>query len=502
MTTELLGYGIGVVVVWLVAMRLRSVTARQSLYLVASWLFYLSWGSWLIVVLLFSSLMNYALGEWLKKRITAGRLWTGIILNLALLSIFKYLPLLATVAPSGSPLLLLKRVVFPLGVSFWTFQALGYLLELYREEELNPTLLEFCLYMAFWPTVLQGPICRMSSMLPQFRQDWSVTEDDLTTGVRRVSIGILMVVLSEVMSGGLYAGAGVDAVFAHATFGNAAGRLGGTDVWCMITAYAFQLYFSFCGYCHIVIGAARLFGIQLQENFNRPYLSTTISVFWTRWHMSLSFWIRDFLFLPLATMRREVWWRNLSLVIAMFVFGVWHITPGEKGNVLFMMWGIWHGILLVLHRQWQEFRKRVGFEWTGVVATAISWWLTFSAVCIGYIFFRTESVHQAFAMLKAIVSPHTYRHLSLDHSFYVMTLLAAVGYFAVIGAGELLDRLSEIAPGTRGTSLGNLVGTVFGTLARERWVWITPVVIVLALYLSVIFQPGPAETGPVMYALF
>ncbi len=271
----------------------------------------------------------------------------------------------------------------------------------------------------------------------------------------------------------------------------------------MIIAYAFQLYFSFCGYCHIVIGAARLFGIQLQENFNRPYLSTTISVFWTRWHMSLSFWIRDFLFLPLATMRREVWWRNLSLVIAMFVFGVWHITPGEKGNVLFMMWGIWHGILLVLHRQWQEFRKRVGFEWTGVVATAISWWLTFSAVCIGYIFFRTESVHQAFAMLKAIVSPHTYRHLSLDHSFYVMTLLAAAGYFAVIGAGELLDRLSEIRPGTREELRSAIcVGTVFGTLARERWVWITPVVIVLALYLSVIFQPGPAETGPVMYALF
>jgi len=188
MTTELLGYGIGVVVVWLVAMRIRSVTARQLLYLVASWLFYFNWGSWLIVVLLFSSLMNYALGEWLKKRITAGRLWTGIVFNLALLSVFKYLPLLGTVAPSGWPLL--KRMIFPLGISFWTFQALSYLLELYREEELNPTLLEFGLYMAFWPTVLQGPICRMSSMLPQFRQDWSVTDDDLKTGVRRVSIGV------------------------------------------------------------------------------------------------------------------------------------------------------------------------------------------------------------------------------------------------------------------------------------------------------------------------
>jgi alginate O-acetyltransferase complex protein AlgI len=491
MTIELLAYGIGVVVVWLGAMRLRSVTARESLYLVASWLFYLSWGSWLIVVLLFSSLMNYALGEWLKKQITSARLWTGIILNLVLLSVFKYLPLLGTVAPSGSALSLLKGLVLPLGISFWTFQALSYLFELYREEELNPTLLEFCLYMAFWPTVISGPICRMSSLLPQFRQDWCVSEEDLKTGVRRVSIGILMSVLAGIMSGGLYSGAGVDAAFS-----DTARRLSGIDVWFLIVGYGFQLYFNFCGYSHIVIGAARLFGIQLHENFSRPYVSTTPSVFWTRWHMSLSFWIRDFIFLPLATMRREVWWRNLSLVIAMFVFGVWH-----KGSLLFMIWGTYHGILLVLHRQWQEFRKRMGFEWSGVLATGISWWLTFSAVCVGYIFFRSQNIRQALTMLKAMASPQTYTHLTLDHSFYVMTLLGAGGYFAIIGGGELLDRLGESALSRAETKPGAL-RTLLGTLANERWVWIAPVVLVLALYLSVIFQPGQAETGPVMYALF
>ena len=502
MTTELLTCAIGVVVVWLVAMRLRSVTARQVLYLVASYIFYFGWGSWLMVILVFSSLMNYALGEWLKRNISAGRLWTGILFNLALLSVFKYLPLVSTVAPPGSPLLLLKRILFPIGISFWTFEALSYLLELYREEELNPTLLEFCLYMAFWPTVIQGPICRMSSMLPQFRQDWAVSDEDLKTGVRRVSIGILMVVISEVMSGGLYAGAGVDAIFDHKAIGNAAAQLSGIDAWSMIIAYAFQLYFSFCGCSHVVIGAARLFGIQLHENFDRPYLSTTPSVFWTRWHMSLSFWIRDFLFLPLATVRRSVWWRNFSLVIAMFVFGIWHIGAGHAG-FLMMIWGVYHGILLVVHRQWQEFRKRVGFEWSGALPTAISWLLTFSAVCIGYIFFRANGFHQAFAMLKAMASLRSYRHLSFDHSFYVMTFLAAAGYFVVIGAGEYLDHLNET--GMHESSLGPLrafFANAIGTLARERWVWITPVVLVLALYLSVIFHPGQAETGPVMYALF
>src|SRR5271155_1668732 len=125
MTKEFLVYAIGVAFVWLVAMRLRSIKARQVLCLIASWLFYYSWGGWLIVILIFSSLMNYGLGEWLKKKISAGRLWTGIILNVLLLSVFKYLPLLGSVASPGSPFTLLKHMIFPLGVSFWTFEALS-----------------------------------------------------------------------------------------------------------------------------------------------------------------------------------------------------------------------------------------------------------------------------------------------------------------------------------------------------------------------------------------
>jgi alginate O-acetyltransferase complex protein AlgI len=483
------------VVVWLVAMQLRSAKARQVLFVIASLLFYYTWGGWLIVFLIFSVLMNYGLGEWLKKRVTAGRLWTGILFNLVLLSVFKYLPLLGAVGPAGSRLAALKHMVFPIGVSFWTFEAMSYLLELYREEELDPTLLEFCLYMSFWPTVLQGPICRMSSMLPQFRQEWAVNRDDLQTGVRRVAIGILMAALGILMAGGLHTGAGVDALF-----DNTSARWSGIDVWFLIIGYGFQLFFSFCGWSHLMIGAARLFGLQLHENFNRPYLSSTISEFWTRWHMSLSFWIRDFVFLPLATARRALWWRNLSLVIAMFVFGLWH-----GGTLLYMMWGTYHGILMVVHRQWQEFRKRVGFEWSGFIPTLISWALTFSAVCIGYIFFNAKSVPQALGMLKAIVSFRTYRHLTLDRSFCVMTFLAAVGYFTVIGGSVLLDRLAESLRKWEENAPGGWAmwfGSALGILANERWVWITPAVLVGALYLSVMFQPGHAETGPVMYALF
>jgi alginate O-acetyltransferase complex protein AlgI len=490
MSLELFIYAAGLVVVWLAARRMPSARARVWLYLIVSWLFYFSWGSWLIVILLFSSLMNYFLGQWLKKEVTAGRLWTGVILNVGLLSVFKYLPALGSSVAPASPLSLFRHIAFPIGMSFWTFQAISYLFELYREEDLDPSLPEFCLFVAFWPTVLQGPICRMSSLLPQFRQPWSVSAQDLKIGVRRIAIGIFLSVLAQVMSGGLYAGAGIDAAF-----NRPGGRFGGLDVWCMLLGYGFQLYFSFCGISHIVIGAARLFGIVLQENFDRPYLSTTPAIFWTRWHMSLSFWIRDFVFLPLATVRREVWWRNLSLVIAMFVFGLWHGV-----TLLYMLWGIYHGLVLVLHRQWQELRKRANFEWSGPVPTAISWLVTFSAVLVGYIFFRAETVPQALAMLRAVVSPHSYRILTLARSLYVMTFLAAAGYFVILGASRLLDRLGDFARDR--ADLPRLLRVLLGSVADERWVWITPVVLVLTLYLSVIFQPGQAETGPLMYALF
>jgi alginate O-acetyltransferase complex protein AlgI len=492
MVKEFLLYSLAVLIVWLIAMRLRSVKTRQILYLLASWIFYYSWGGWLIGILLFSSLMNYGLGEWLKKKITAGRLWVGLLANLALLCTFKYLPLLGADAASGSPLGALKRIIFPIGVSFWTFEALSYLLEIYREEDLDPTLVEFCLFMSFWPTVIQGPICRMSSLLPQFRQPWSVNEEDLNTGIRRVAIGILMAALGLLMAGGLHSAAGVDAVFE-----NTAARFTALDVWLMVLGYAFQLYFSFCGWTHLMIGAARLFGIQLQENFDRPYLSTTPSIFWTRWHMSLSFWIRDFLFLPLATARRSVWWRNLSLVISMFVFGLWH-----GGTILYMMWGTYHGLLMVLHRQWQEFRKRAGFEWAGVIQTLISWAITFCAVLVGYIFFNAKTLAQALHMLKAIASPRAYRHITLDRSFVLMTLVAAIGYFAVIGGTVLLDRIAERAREKSEQGAAGWITSFSGLIATERWVWITPIVVIAALYLSVMFQPGHAETGPVMYALF
>ena len=138
-----------------------------------------------------------------------------------------------------------------------------------------------------------------------------------------------------------------------------------------------QLFLDFAGYSHIAIGAAQALGFTVPENFARPFQSTSPSIFWTRWHMSLSFWIRDYVFLPLAVVRREVWWRNLALVISMILFGLWH-----KATLLFVLWGAYHGVLLVLHRQIQQLQRK--FDWSPpALWTPISWVATISLISSG-----------------------------------------------------------------------------------------------------------------------
>ncbi len=477
-------YVVGLLAAWLLSWRLRETRKRQLLYLALSYGFYATWGLKFLGMLIFSSLLNYLLSLYLRRNPSVPRLWVAIGCNVLLLSIFKYLPEIARESP-GSPLASFSHLVLPVGMSFWTFQALSYLIDLYREEDLDPSLLEFCLYMAFWPTVLSGPICRLPAMLPQFRQRFAPVWEDLTIGTRRIAIGLLMMMLSQILAGGIYPGKGLDAAFA-----SPAGRLSGLDVWLMITCYGFQLFFSFCGYSHLVIGAARLFCFQLHENFNRPFLSTSPSEFWTRWHMSLSFWIRDYMFFPLATMRGGLWWRNLCLVIAMFIFGLWH-----QGSLLFIIWGTYHGLLLVAHRQWQQVRFRTGARLPRHLSAAVSWAGTFAAVSIGWIFFRATDTAQAAAMLRSAFAPHHFLQVHLSASLYGITLLMGAGYFLLTAARSFLNGFELSATTSR-----HRRGLQF--LLSDRWVWIVPLSVVISLYFFLLLRPTITTGGPMLYGLF
>jgi len=470
----------------MVLARLRSVKLRQACLLAGSCVLYLSWGIWFGAVLLASIVMNYLLGAWIRRRPTALPLSSGIFLNLLLLGAFKYLPGIAITLPFSS-LQHFAHLALPLGISFWTFQAMSYLFDLYRGEELDPSFVEFALYMAFFPVTISGPICRMPDMLPQFRSGETTVWSNVERGFARIATGVLMMQLARLLGQGILAGDGIDRGFDRVA------HWGGGDVWCLAIGFGLQLFFDFAGYSHIAIGAAQVLGFTVPENFARPFQSTTPSIFWTRWHMSLSFWIRDYVFLPLAVLRREMWWRNFVLVLSMVLFGVWH-----GATALFVIWGCYHGILLILHRQVQQLQRRIDWDPPGAMWTPLSWVTTFGLVSLGWIFFRAHSLDKAGQMLAAVLSPASYLSHSVSGSLYLLVLTLGVGYVIVLLGVDALNRYpvgTEVPAVTAGS-------VIISLLARKRWFWIPPLyAVTLLLVLAVTLGQGSALSQS-MYRAF
>lgn len=455
--------------------KVRSRTIRQAALLIASYALYLTWGLWFTAVLLASTLMNFLLGRWLRRKPTALPLWTGILLNLTLLSTFKYLPAISTL-PAFSCLAL------PLGMSFWTFAAMSYLFDQYRGEELNPTLSEFALYIAFFPVTISGPICRLPDMLPQFRSEEITSWEAIAHGFRRVATGVFMVQLAKLLGRGILAGDGITSGFDRATHWT------GPDAWCLALGCGLQLFLDFAGYSHIAIGAAQMLGITVPENFARPFHSATPSIFWTRWHMSLSFWIRDYVFLPLATARREMWWRNFALVVSMVVFGLWH-----QASVLFLLWGCYHGVLLVLHRQVQQLQRRFDWNPPAHLWTTLSWIATTALINLGWILFRANSILQARQMLAAIVSPQTYASHILSGNLYLLVATIAAGYAVTLLVTDILDRSSANKEATPG---------LWSFLSRTRGFWLPPLYGLALLFLLIVTLTQGPSTAQFMYRKF
>jgi alginate O-acetyltransferase complex protein AlgI len=328
-------------------------------------------------------------------------------------------------------------------------------------------------------------------MLPQFRSEQTTPWHDIARGLRRIAMGVLMMQLAQLLGQGILAGDGINSGFDHAT------RWTGTDVWCLAFGYGLQLFLDFAGYSHIAIGAARALGFTLPENFARPFQSTSPSIFWTRWHMSLSFWIRDYVFLSLAVLRRELWWRNLALVVSMILFGLWH-----KATVLFVLWGCYHGILLVLHRQVQQLQRKVEekFDWTPPARlwNPVSWVITIALVSLGWIFFRAKSLVEARQMLSAVLSPPSYSSHFLSGSFYALVLALAAGYVIVLLVIEVLDRYAPEEEAIQAHSGSGMIAL----LARNRWFWVPPLYLLALLLVLIVTHTRGADAAQFMYRNF
>jgi len=509
--SQTLGAIVFALILMVVGWRLPSIKGRQLLFLAASYLLYAYWGIGFLLILIISSLMNYACGYVLRRKVTAPRLWCGVLLNLLPLAFYKYLPVLLDFGPAGSwEYDLGHQIIMPIGMSFWTFQGLSYLFDIYYEEETDPSLLEFCLYMAFWPTVISGPVSRPPRMLPQFRQLPAFNWDDVSTGSLRIIQGIMMkFVLAHILGSGWKPGEGIAAGFDQMKDG-----WGGVDVWLLGIGYGFQLFFDFAGYSLMVIGAARTFGIRLQENFDRPFLSTSPSIFWTRWHMSLSFWIRDYVFNPLAAAgRRYSWWPYVGLVISMTLFGLWH---GARWT--YIVYGVYHGLLLVGHRLGQQMKRKFPVRLPRYLGAFLSWGTTFLLLAVGFIFFRANDLTQAWTMLSAVIRPAAYGHFAMPRSFYVLVATTAVGYFVAIAGHSLLlswraryrKAVSERREAREGKwpapafSFTMLIGAMLDFITERLWWWFAPAVSIVAFFAGLVIQTREAVIAvtPFIYTLF
>jgi len=359
---------------------------RLLLLLGASYTFYGWWNPFFCGLMFVSTCVDYIAGREIYKADQEGRkrffLTLSILANLSLLGFFKYYGMLSSTldALAGSELLPLWQIVLPIGISFYTFQSMSYSIDIYRGAA-RPTrgFIDFASYVALFPQLIAGPIVRYSELDEQLRQR-DHTFGKAAEGASRFIIGLAKKVL---IADALATVAGP--AFASAT------TLDGSQAWLGILAYSFQIYFDFSGYSDMAIGLGLFFGFRFPENFKMPYHARSISEFWRRWHMTLSSWLRDYLYIPLGGNKKGNRRTLANLTIVMLLGGLWHGAAWT-----FVAWGLLHGILLVI--------ERLTATWRAILPLFFQRALTFLLVTFGWVFFRAESFSDAFHYFDALFS--------------------------------------------------------------------------------------------------
>jgi D-alanyl-lipoteichoic acid acyltransferase DltB (MBOAT superfamily) len=371
---------------YLLGRRLK--TAARAFLVGASLFFYSWWNVIYLPIILFSMFFNYAVGSTLgeKSKIVQihrkGLLFFGIAANLSLLGYFKYSDFFISninlLFGASIPLL---HLVLPLAISFFTFQQIAYLVDSYRGETKEYDFLNYALFVTFFPQLIAGPIVHHSEMMPQFASRWNLVKNykHIAAGLFIFSIGLFKKV---VIADGF-------AVWATAGF-DTAPFLTLIEAWATSLSYTFQLYFDFSGYTDMAIGAALLFNIKLPFNFNSPYKAMDIQDFWHRWHMTLSRFLRDYLYIPLGGNRKGSFRSYTNLLITFLLGGAWH---GAEWT--FVLWGLLHGMALMLHRAWKSFGFSMPNLW--------GWLVTFLFVNFSWVFFRAEEWSDAVRVLKGMI---------------------------------------------------------------------------------------------------
>ncbi len=368
-------------------------------WLVVASAFFYAWFSYrLLGLLVLLILFNFSLGFKFGKDFRSGvrsplLLAFGIAGNLAVLAYFKYTNFLIDNANAvfGTHFVL-HKILLPIGISFFTFQKIAYLVDCYRGEAEEYDLLEFSLFVMFFPQLIAGPIVHHKEIIPQFRNsDLRLSPSLLAAGLMLFAIGMFkkVMIADTVLPWS-------DIVFSAATAGTAPSFFA---AWGGAMSFAFQIYFDFSGYTDMALGLALMMGIRLPLNFNSPYKTTSIIEFWRCWHITLSRFLRDYVYIPLGGNRRGSVRRYANLMATMLLGGLWHGAAWT-----FVMWGALHGLYLVINHGWQSVRQAGGPRVTyGKWSRCAAHLLTFLAVVIAWVFFRAENFGSAKLMIKGMI---------------------------------------------------------------------------------------------------
>ena len=374
--------------------------AQNWLLLAASYYFYAAWDWRFLGLLIASTLIDYtcalAMAQTKSPRRRRLILILSLAFNLTMLGFFKYFNffaenLHAIFGALGWQLdFVTVRVLLPIGISFYTFMTMSYVIDVYRRE-IPPTrdLLDFAVFIAFFPHLVAGPILRTAKLLPQIDAPRHITGQQVREGLWLIAWGYLQKVF---VADNL-------APLANAVFDPAANPAG-IDVLVGTYAFAFQIYGDFAGYSNIARGTSKLMGIELIENFRFPYFVRTPQDFWRHWHISLSTWLRDYLYIPLGGNRGTPWRTRFNLFVTMVLGGLWHGAAWT-----FILWGVYQGLLLILYRD--AARLRAVREWLpgeSPVARAIGWAVMFHLTCYGWLIFRARSGEQIAVLTSRLLT--------------------------------------------------------------------------------------------------
>ncbi len=415
---------------------------RWLLLLAASYYFYMCWRMEYILLIVFSTLIDYFAARGIETAPTRARrkgwLAASLVTNFGLLFTFKYYNFFADSVRTAFQHFNICQavpelnVLLPVGISFYTFQTLSYTIDVYRgERPAERNLGIFSLYVAFFPQLVAGPIERSTRLMPQFRRVITFNEPRAVTGLQLMLWGFFKKVviadrLAQVVGPAYLAPRSASAF----------------DLLLATVCFAFQIYCDFSAYSDIAIGAARILGFDLMENFRRPYLSRNIAEFWRRWHISLSTWFRDYLFIPLGGSRLSSGRTCFNLAVVFLLSGLWH-----GANWTFVVWGALHAAYMVAGRLALRRPSATGTAASGLLAKAGQVLLTFVLVDFAWIFFRAATVSDAAQISRAVLLG--FRHPLQEYLLPAMSMtpvmLLAVGLIGLLLGLEILEQKLSLA---------------------------------------------------------